>query len=88
MVWRHLAILACGVIGSLNGIIHVGLRIPSFMVTLGMWFIGVGVATLLLGGSTVRVLDKGIRSLALERPLGIFPDCRLGRSWPRLESPG
>ncbi len=62
-----LAILACGAIGCLNGVIHVGLRIPSFMVTLGMWFIGVGVATLVLGGSTVRVLDKGIRSLALER---------------------
>jgi ribose transport system permease protein len=68
-----LAILACGAIGCLNGAVHVGLRIPSFMVTLGMWFIGVGVATLLLGGSTVRVLDKGIRSLALERPLGLFP---------------
>jgi ribose transport system permease protein len=67
-----LAILACGAIGCLNGAIHVGLRIPSFMVTLGMWFIGVGVATLVLGGSTVRVLDKGIRSLALERFLN-FP---------------
>jgi ribose transport system permease protein len=68
-----LAILACGAIGCLNGVIHVGLRIPSFMVTLGMWFIGVGVATLVLGGSTVRVLDVGIRSLALDRPLGLFP---------------
>jgi len=67
-----LAIVACGAIGCLNGVIHVGLRIPSFMVTLGMWFIGVGVATLVLGGSTVRVLDKGIRSLALERFLD-FP---------------
>jgi ribose transport system permease protein len=67
-----LAILACGAIGCLNGIIHVGLRIPSFMVTLGMWFIGVGVATLVLGGSTVRVLDQGIRSIALERFLN-FP---------------
>jgi ribose transport system permease protein len=68
-----LAILACGALGYLNGAVHVGLRIPSFMVTLGMWFIGVGVATLLLGGSTVRVLDQGIRSIALERPLGLFP---------------
>ena len=67
------AILACGAIGFLNGIVHVSLRIPSFMVTLGMWFIGVGVATLLLGGSTLRVLDKGIRSIALERPMGFVP---------------
>ena len=71
-----LAIVACAAIGCLNGTIHVGLRIPSFMVTLGMWFIGVGVATLVLGGSTVRVLDSGIRSLALTRflefPLAVW----------------
>jgi ribose transport system permease protein len=71
-----LAIAACAAIGCLNGAIHVGLRIPSFMVTLGMWFIGVGVATLVLGGSTVRVLDSGIRSLALTRflefPLAVW----------------
>ncbi len=81
-----LAILACGAIGCLSGALHVGLRIPSFMVTLGMWFIGVGVATLVLGGSTVRVLDKGIRSLALDRPL-LFPNAvwvalgALGIAW-------
>jgi ribose transport system permease protein len=81
-----LAILACGTIGCLSGTIHVGLRIPSFMVTLGMWFIGVGIATLVLGGSTVRVLDKGIRSLALDRPL-LFPNAvwvalgALGITW-------
>ena len=71
-----LAIAACAAIGCLNGAIHVGLRIPSFMVTLGMWFIGVGVATLVLGGSTVRVLDTGTRSLALTRflefPLAVW----------------
>jgi ribose transport system permease protein len=81
-----LAIVACGAIGCLSGTIHVGLRIPSFMVTLGMWFIGVGIATLVLGGSTVRVLDKAIRSLALDRPV-VFPNAvwvalgALGITW-------
>ncbi|MDG2198446.1 MAG: ABC transporter permease, partial [SAR324 cluster bacterium] len=57
--------------GLLNGIIHVYLRIPSFMVTLGVWFIGVGVANAILGGITVRINDKSIRALALERFLDI-----------------
>ena len=52
--------------------LHVGFRIPSFMVTLGTWFAGVGLATVLLGGGTVRVLDPAVRSLALSRWAG-FP---------------
>src|SRR5215469_5276276 len=64
-----LAIATCAAIGCLNGLIHVQLRIPSFMATLGMWFVGIGIATLALGGSTVRVLDTSIRSLALTRLL-------------------
>ncbi len=68
-----LPILAIGAaVGALNGVLHVGFRIPSFMVTLGTWFAGVGLATVLLGGGTVRVLDPAIRGLALTRWLG-FP---------------
>ncbi|HEY0793584.1 MAG TPA: ABC transporter permease [Chthoniobacterales bacterium] len=62
-----LATLLCAGLGFINGAIHVGLRIPSFMVTLGTWFVGVGTATLILGGSTVRLLDPALRSLALNR---------------------
>lgn len=62
--------------GFVNGIVHVGLRIPSFMVTLGVWFVGVGVANAILGGVTVRIVDKSIRALALERlfnvPLAVW----------------
>jgi len=53
--------------GFLNGMIHVRLRIPSFMATLGMNFVGVGVATVLIGGVAVRINDQNIRALALER---------------------
>jgi ribose transport system permease protein len=67
-----LAVAICAGMGCLNGLIHIKLRIPSFMVTLGMWFVGVGIATLVLGGSTVRVLDTSIRTLALVR-LFVFP---------------
>jgi ribose transport system permease protein len=81
-----LAIVTCAVIGCLNGLIHVQLRIPSFMATLGVWFVGVGMATLALGGSTVRVLDTNIRSLALTRllefPLAVWVALgALGLAW-------
>jgi ribose transport system permease protein len=59
-------------IGFVNGVVHVGLKIPSFMVTLGMWFIGVGIANALLGGLAIRINDQVLRSLAIERLLG-FP---------------
>jgi ribose transport system permease protein len=67
------AVLAVGaVIGFVNGLIHVRLKIPSFMTTLGTWFIGVGVANALLGGMAVRINDPIVRGLAIERFLG-FP---------------
>jgi ribose transport system permease protein len=67
-----LALLACTALGLLNGLIHVVLRIPSFMATLGLWFVGLGIGTVALGGSAVRVLDPNIRALAFAKIAG-FP---------------
>ena len=64
-------LLLGGLFGLLNGLIHVGLQIPSFMTTLGMGFVGIGIATLLLTGERVRITDPMIRDLALGRDLGI-----------------
>ena len=65
-------VLAVGALmGFLNGLVHVKLRIPSFMATLGMWFVGVGVANAILGGLAVRITDPLIRGLAIERFLGL-----------------
>ena len=60
-------LLIGSLLGCINGLLHVYLKIPSFMVTLGFSFVGIGVATIMIGGITVRVLDKSLRSLALER---------------------
>jgi len=61
-------------VGFINGTIHVRLKVPSFMVTLGTWFIGVGVANAILGGTAVRINDQFVRALAIERdPLIGFP---------------
>ncbi|MCV9963260.1 ABC transporter permease [Pararhizobium sp. BT-229] len=65
------AIAASTTMGLLNGVIQTVLRIPSFMATLGIWFIGLGISVFMLGGSAVRLMDNSIRSLALERFLGL-----------------
>ena len=67
--------LALGIgaaIGLLNGLVHVKLKIPSFMASLAMGFVGTGFALLLTGGERVRVDDPLFRSLLTERWLG-FP---------------
>jgi ribose transport system permease protein len=59
-------------VGFLNGVVHVRMKVPSFMTTLGTWFIGVGIANALLGGMAIRINDPMIRGLAIDRFLG-FP---------------
>jgi ribose transport system permease protein len=70
--WGIPIVLVVGAgMGFLNGVVHVKLRIPSFMATLGMWFVGVGVANAILGGEAVRINAPLIRGLAIERLLGL-----------------
>lgn len=66
-----IAILVGALTGLINGLLQVKMRIPSFMATLGVGFIGIGLATALLEGSTVRVLDMNIRAIALHRLMGL-----------------
>ncbi|WP_291744531.1 ABC transporter permease [Bauldia sp.] len=62
-----LVLLVGAGVGFINGAVHVKLKVPSFMTTLGTWFIGVGVANALLGGTAVRINDKLVRALAISR---------------------
>ncbi len=66
-----LAILAGAALGLVNGLIHVHLRIPSLIASLGVGFAGIGVATLILGGSAVPVTDPLVQSIAFQRLLGL-----------------
>lgn len=59
-------------IGFLNGLVHVKLKIPSFMASLAMGFVGTGFAMLLTGGDRIRVEDPIFRALLTERFFG-FP---------------
>lgn len=67
-----LVLLLGGAIGLLNGLVHVKLKIPSFMASLAMGFVGTGAAILLTGGDIVKVSDAAFRGLLTVRWLG-FP---------------
>lgn len=67
-----LALIVGAVIGLINGLVHVRLRIPSFMASLAMGFVGTGFALLLTGGDRIRIEDEVFRGLLTERWFG-FP---------------
>lgn len=56
--------------GVFNGVVNAYLRIPSFMVTFGTWFIGLGVAQRLLGRQPPRI-ELEARSWVIEQRFGI-----------------
>ena len=60
-----------GAMGFANGWLHIKLKTPSFMTTLGMGFVGLGIATAILAGLTVRISDQTFRYLSLGRVFGI-----------------
>ena len=47
------------------------LRIPSFIVTIGTWQIGLGIGQLLFGGKPPRIQDSGFLSFAVDPVLGL-----------------
>lgn len=47
------AIVGALILGALSGLILTRLQVPSFVVTLGMWYIGLGIATLLYGSEVL-----------------------------------
>ncbi|MCY4307509.1 MAG: ABC transporter permease [Rhodobacteraceae bacterium] len=67
-----IALVVGGIMGFINGFIHVMFRVPSFMVSLAMGFVGTGFALVLTGGDRIRVEDELFRSLLTVRWLN-FP---------------
>lgn len=52
-----LVAIAVGIgLGLVSGLIHTQLKVPSFIVTLGVWYVGLGIATILLGSSSIPYL--------------------------------
>ena len=62
-----LALVVGATLGFINGLVHVRMKIPSFMASLAMGFVGTGLALLLTGGDRIRVEDELFRSLLTVR---------------------
>lgn len=72
-----LAMLTSAIIGFISGLIITKLRLPSFIVTLGMSYIVSGVCTVITQGQYITYESAAIRSLAIGRiggPEGIIPN--------------
>lgn len=72
-VWAIVAgVLLGALLGLANGLVHAILKIPSFIVTLGMGFVGFGLATLLFGDEQLPFLaNGGLKNWPTEKFLGL-----------------
>ncbi|WP_349039108.1 ABC transporter permease [Pseudotabrizicola sp. 4114] len=57
--------------GLLSGLLQTRLRIPSFMVSLGLWFIGLGVGTVLYGSDVPVLTSEESRNWVSASNLGV-----------------
>jgi ribose transport system permease protein len=72
VLWAVLLALAVGALaGLVNGVLVAAVRLPPFIVTLGMMGIARGATLLLTGGRTVQPLPDGFSELAGGTVLGI-----------------
>ncbi|GAA1910100.1 ABC transporter permease [Nocardioides marmoribigeumensis] len=67
-----IGVLLGAALGLANGLVHTVLKIPSFIVTLGMGFVGFGIATLLFGDSQLPFLkSNGLKDWPTDKLLGL-----------------
>ena len=52
------ALIVGAALGLLSGLIHTKLKVPSFIVTLGVWYVGLGIATLMFGTEAIPFLTN------------------------------
>ena len=67
------AVVLGAVLGAVAGFSVAFLRVPSFIVTIGTWQIGLGIAQLLFAGKPPRIQDTGFLGLAVNHVLGLPP---------------
>ena len=66
------ALAAGGLIGTATGLIHVAARVPSFIVSLGMWYVGLGLAAVLFGYDMIPFLNnEAAVAWPTQTPLGV-----------------
>ncbi len=57
--------------GLVNGLLYTKLRLPSLLVTVGTWFVGLGIAALLFPARQPRISDGSLRAWSLDTLLGV-----------------
>lgn len=72
-IWAFPVALALGLfLGVLTGAIYAKLKVPSFVVSLGTWYVGLGIAILLYGNSLLPSLtSEGLARWPTRETLGI-----------------
>ena len=72
-LWAIVAgVLLGALLGLANGLVHTLVKIPSFIVTLGMGFVGFGIATLLFGDQQLPFLaSDGLKNWPSDKLLGL-----------------
>jgi ribose transport system permease protein len=71
-LWAIPLVLGVGlVIGATSAMVSIYVRMPSLIVTLGMWLTTVGGAALLYPGRLPQILEPRITSLAIDKYLGL-----------------
>jgi len=65
------AALAGACLGFVNGAAITWLRVPSFLVTLGMWSVGAGIAMLFSGDQPPLIRDPLLSAMGLGRSVGV-----------------
>lgn len=72
--WGVAAALAGGLaFGLVNGVLHHALRMPSLIVTLATWFVGLGIAALLFPARQPQILDASLLALSTTKVAGLSP---------------
>jgi ribose transport system permease protein len=70
LVWPIAMFVGFGA-GVLNGVINTKLRMPSFLVTLGMWYVTRGLAVIIIRGQQLAINDDRFKQLVDGKILGI-----------------
>jgi len=79
-IWAFVVAITIGAaLGFANGFIFTKLKVPSFIVTLGMWYVGLGIATIMYGTDTMPFLiDDNLSTWASQLNFGLPNNFLLG----------
>jgi ribose transport system permease protein len=78
--WAFAVAIGIGsVLGFINGVLFTKVKVPSFIVTLGMWYVGLGIATIMFGTDTMPFLtDDKLSTWASQLNFGLPNNFLLG----------